>query len=86
MSDDLAVKRFERAKDCHEVSPLDTLRTMIHDIETGVVKCDGLLVIAVNRDQKNPTYFQAYRSRLRRDEEVMILEAQKYKALKRWFE
>jgi len=48
MSDDinkLAAKRINKIERNSEANILDLLRAAIHDIESGELKCDGLILI-----------------------------------------
>lgn len=80
----LAAKRVERASDNADVRPIDLLRAMANDIESGQLECDGLLIIFRNRPAVGDWSFGSYRCRLTRDEEAGTLMLAQDRFMKRW--
>lgn len=84
MSDELASKRVEKAKDNMDVRPVDLLRAMATDIERGEIKCDGLLLIYANRPKDGPWEYGAYRCGMTRDQEVVTLAVTQERTIRKW--
>lgn len=82
--DELAVKRVKKANDNSEVRPVDLLRTMAHDIENGIIKCDGLLLLYVDRPKDGSWTYGSYRCGLARDQEVLTLVMHQERAIRNW--
>ena len=81
--DELAIARVNNATDNTKVSPTDILKVALHDIETGVIQCDTLLVIAISKrpECEDINYLRCNVTRI---EEVAYFEMAKYKSLKAW--
>lgn len=89
MSDDIkpyqfVSKRADKAKKNSEITCVELLQSMIHDIETGQVKCDGMVIAYCLRPTGKPWDFGRYRSNLTRDAECMLLQVSTHKAIQGW--
>lgn len=84
----LAAKRTEKLTSNLDVKPIDILRAAAHDIETGVLKCDGVLVLFANRPAPvdEPWVFDAYRAGMTRDQEVVLLTMSLERTIRNWRE
>lgn len=61
MSEQLAAARVDKAKDAMAVKPVDLLRAMIHDIETGKLVTDGLAIVWAQRPAEGAWDYGTYR-------------------------
>jgi hypothetical protein len=82
----LASLRCDKAEGNVEVKPLDLLRAACHDIETGRVKADSLLILFAHCPAAldEPWTFETYRAGCTRDREVVLLNLQLAKAIDSW--
>lgn len=72
--DELAIARVNAAKDNGSVKPIDLLKAMIHDLETGVITADGLILVYANRPaEKAPWSFGRYVCGMTYDQEIVAL-------------
>lgn len=81
---ELALARVDRAADCMNVKPRDMLIAMLHDIDTGKLKCDGLLLVYVNRPVDGPWSIGSYRANMSRDAEIVALHMRITEATEQW--
>jgi hypothetical protein len=84
IKDDLAVARVARETNNTKVKPTDLLRAMIHDIETGELEVDGLLLLYALRPENARWTYGAYRSGMTRDQEVVTLAVMNERVLREW--
>lgn len=84
--DELAAARVDRENDNTKVRPADLLRAMAHDIETGVLKVDALLLLYMNRPKGASWDWGSYRCGLTRDQEVVILALAQERTIRNWRE
>lgn len=49
----LASLRVDRASDNRDIKPVDLLRAMVHDIESGRINADGLILLYVDNSKMN---------------------------------
>jgi hypothetical protein len=84
MSEELAWHRVERADDCLKVRPIDLLRAAAHDIETGKIQCDAVLILYAHRPQDAAWTLGDYRAGLSRDQQLVLLEMGKRRCIDRW--
>jgi hypothetical protein len=80
----LAALRVGKAEDNKDITPLDLLRTMIHDIETGALKVDGLMILWFNRPKGEDWDMGSYRARVDRVEQLAFLELAKERHIRGW--
>jgi len=80
----MAALRVNKQKDNSTVTPVDLLRAMASDIETGELKLDGLLLIHVNRPGDSDWSYGTYRCGLTRDQELVALTMAKFRCIKDW--
>jgi hypothetical protein len=76
MTDELAIKRVERETDNLKVAPLDLLKLMLHDIQTGAIKPDGLLLLYFERPKEGERSMGTYRANVTWEQEVAYLQMQ----------
>lgn len=86
MSDveNLSARRADRATDSTEVTPLDMLRATAHDIATGKVEFDSLLIIGITRPDEGPWTYEVSRANLPRDQELVALTMCADSCIRRW--
>lgn len=74
-TDDLATRRVDKAPDNLTIRPMDLLKAVIKDIETGEVRADGLVVLIVQRpkDGYGRGIFSSYRCGCTWDQEYYLL-------------
>lgn len=80
----LAALRVGKADDNKDVKPVDLLRAMIHDIESGELKCDGLLLVWLDRPEEGNWDYGVYRSNVTRIEELAWYRLLEWSHLHRW--
>lgn len=73
MSNELSAARVNKAKGAMDTNPLDLLRAMIHDIETGKVTVDGIAIIWAHRPQEGVWDYGTYRAGFTADQELVAL-------------
>lgn len=80
---DLSIEKARRAESNFEITPKQLLRMVLDDLEKGVEKADGMMIILLKKgdgDWERSTY----RSCLNRMEELAVLELSKDSLLERW--
>lgn len=77
-------KRLNKIDDVTKISPREILQLAIDDIDSGKLVCDGLLILAINRPEDEAWSFDAYRSNVTKDQEIMLTSRTNYKAIERW--
>ena len=81
--DEFTIKRVARMVSNKECTPVELLRYVLHEIETGEIKPDGLMIMAVQRD--GSTWDTArYRANLTREAEIALLASSQHKAIRDW--
>ena len=91
MTDELALARVNAADKKGSnvnVSRIDLVKAFLHDLESGEIVADGLLLIYANRtpmgsDTPNWTY-GTYRCGMTRDQEVLTLTMRQSAAIAEW--
>lgn len=81
---ELVAKRVGRLTDNAAVTPLDLLKTVIDDIESGETPCDGLLIITVKRNEDSSMKVTRYRANIKREAEIALLGSQHHRAIHEW--
>lgn len=82
--DRMAIARVNRAKDSRDVKPPDLLRTMAHDIETGRIQVDGLVLIWMWRPADKAWDAGTYRCNMGSDQELVAIELAKERCIRQW--
>lgn len=82
----LASIRCDRTKSNMETRVIDLLRAAAHDIETGKVKADSLLILFGDcpTSINEPWAFETYRAGCTRDREIVMLTMGLDKAIRNW--
>lgn len=80
----LSALRVDKRPYNKDVSPLDLLRAAAHDIETGKLKCDGLLIVFMDRPAEGAWEHSSYRANMTADAELVALELSRHKCLTQW--
>lgn len=82
--EELAAKRVERAKNSMDVTPIDVLLAMVADIRSGKVKCNSVLIAALDHHEVGNWEFTCYRANMPSDREIVVLELAKRRCLTNW--
>lgn len=84
----LASKRCDKAENNMDVTPLDLLRAAAHDMESGSVKANSIIILFGHcpGPTDEPWTFETYRAGCTRDREIVLLNMQLAKAVRQWTE
>lgn len=84
----LASLRCDKVTNNTKVTPLDLLRAAAHDLETGKVKADSIMILFAHCPAAidEPWTFESYRAGCTRDREVALLNLQLSKTIRQWQE
>lgn len=85
--EDLSLRRVTKQTDNTKITPVDLLKKILHDIETGETKADAVLVlmIAGANDPDDPNWDRTtYRAGMSYQTEICLLELAKKRAVERW--
>lgn len=80
----MASMRCDRAASNLHVKPIDLLRAAAHDVETGLVKCDGVLILFAYRPEDGDWQYDNYRAGLTRDQEIVTLSLAQERVIRQW--
>jgi hypothetical protein len=82
----LASLRCDKATGNVEVKPIDILRAAAHDIETGKVKADSIVILFGHCPDAldQPWVLETYRAGCPRDREIVLLNMQLAKTIRTW--
>lgn len=83
MSDELSVRRVTKQTDNTEVKPVDLLRKILHDIESGETKAGSVLIMIMSHDDDGWDRV-TYRAGLTHEQEIALLALAKKRAIERW--
>ncbi|MGH6892916.1 MAG: hypothetical protein ACRD3R_06660 [Terriglobales bacterium] len=86
MNDDLASRRVDRAKSNQDVRPVDLLRAMADDIESGRLQCDGLVLLYLHRPPTGQWGSGTYRAGVTYDQEFVAIELARERCLRKWLQ
>ena len=81
----LLAARISRMPDNKDVKPADLCRVMAHDIDTGLLKADGVVLVYMWRPEEGAWDFGRYTANMTHDEELVALTLAKEKAMRAWF-
>ena len=81
---DIERARIDRAKDNTKVNVRDLLRLALDDLDNGELKCDGCILVFINRPEVGDWDQDIYRSNIDRCAEVSMLTVAQHRAIKRW--
>jgi hypothetical protein len=84
MSDELASARVKRENDNMKVNPVDLLRSIVHDIETGKLNIDGVMVLTTYRPTGEPWTFDSFRAGMTRMDELGTLALAQERCVRTW--
>lgn len=76
--------RIGRAKSNLDVKPADLCRTMAHDIDTGFIKADGVVLVYMWRPEDGDWDCGRYLANMRTDQELVALELARQACLDNW--
>ena len=82
--DELTRARIDRETNNLKVRPTDLLRAMAHDIDSGKLKVDGLLLLYAHRPLEQPWEYGAYRCGMTSDQELVTIVLAQDRALQKW--
>ena len=84
----LSAMRCDKQTSNLKTKPIDLLRAAAHDIETGRVKCDSLLILFAHcPDSVDEAWeLNAHRAGLTRDREVVLLTLSLERTIRQWRE
>lgn len=90
----LAAKRLDKTSTSMNASPLDLLRAAAHDLETGRVPCDGIVIVFMHRpglyeqgkENDEPWTCTVHRAKMTADQELVALELAKDQCKHRWLD
>jgi hypothetical protein len=83
VTDDLSIRRVERQPDNKKVNPIDLLKKVIHDIETGEIKADAILILPLEITDGAWTR-TVYRAGLSVADELTLLSLSHRKTMDWW--
>ncbi len=81
----LLAARIGKMKNNKDVKPADLCRAMAHDIDTGFLKADSLVLVYMHRPPDSDWDVGRYTANLTHDQELVALTLAKEKALRAWF-
>lgn len=84
MTDELAPRRVEKQSDNMEVRPIDVVRKLLHDIESGKVTPDKVFILIVENKDDGSWDRYTYRAGLTFEQEIALLELAKKRSVERW--
>lgn len=84
---ELQARRIERLSDNTECKPVDLLKALVRDIETGRVEFESVLVLTGFRpDDSRPWEFNTFRAGVTREQEIALCEMAKERCIRDWLE
>lgn len=84
MTDELSKRRVDKAIDNKTVSPVDLLRAMADDIESGRLKVDGLLLLYCWRPSEGVWDYGGYRCGLTYDQQLVMVDLAHERIIRQW--
>lgn len=82
---EFVAKRVQRMSDNDHCTPVELLKLVLHEIDTGAVKADSIMIITVDRSGEG-WVVQRFRAKLTRETEIALLTTSQYKAIRDWVE
>lgn len=76
-------KRVSKMKDNAQCTPVELLRHVLYEIESGEISPDCLIILAAQRDGSGWD-MATYRANLSREAEIAVLASAQYKAIRDW--
>lgn len=83
-SDALLSARVGKANDSRDVKPADLCRVLAHDIDTGAVKADSVVLVFMDRPEHADWDVGRYVANMSCDQELVALELAKEQCIRRW--
>lgn len=80
----LVSARIGRMNGNRDVKPADLCRAMAHDIDTGALKADGLVLVWMWRPEEGDWDCGRYLANMRSDQELVALELAKQSCMDKW--
>lgn len=81
---ELIARRVSKLTDNKDVEPVDLLKTVIHDIESGETPCDGIFVVVLKRESDGQWSTARYRSKLNSPETIALLRCAEHATMCNW--
>lgn len=82
---EFVAKRVQRMSDNDHCTPVELLKTVLHEIETGEAHVDNMMIITVDRRGEG-WIVNRFRAKLTRETEIALLTTSQYKAIRDWVE
>lgn len=76
--------RLRKTTDNTKLTPVELLKLLIDDIERGECKCDGLVILTVNRPEGEPWEYGSYRCQMTRDQELVAVVLAQERTVRNW--
>jgi len=86
MSDEFTAKRVAKMTDNAECTPVELLRYVLHEIESGEISPDCIMILAAKRHNGTRWDTASYRANLGRADEIAMLASAQHKAIRDWIE
>lgn len=80
----MAAMRLSKMTDNKDAKPIDLLRAAIHDIETGALQCDGMMLVWMVRPKDSDWDYGVYRANVTRIEELAWYRLLEHSHLHKW--
>lgn len=76
--------RLERIDDCFKITPVELLKQLIADIESGRDKVDGIVLLTLEVKPDGGWDLQTRRAQISRDRELVMCEMGKERCIRNW--
>lgn len=81
---EFVAKRVAKMTDNAECTPADLLKMVLHEIETGQISVESLMVITQRREAGGSLTVRRYRANLPRQTEIAMLGVAHHEAIRDW--